>query len=482
LLLLIGGRSRFFRDADTFWHTVTGQKIIQTGQFIRADPYSCTFPGKAWVAYEWLGECGMALIHDTAGLDGLLLATVTLLAGLYAWLAGRLIRGGLHWSLAGLVVVLALAASSSHFHIRPHVLTLLFFAWTFAALCTFEDGRIGLPRLFWLVPLCWVWANIHGGVLGGLGTIGLALAGWGAAAVLGWPSPLNTLRRWLGLLALLLLCSLVTLINPYGLALPRVWYELMSSPVLPRLVREHAPLSPLSLDGGVVLLFGGLYLFLLAGVLPGRPRATWLLPLAWLVLAVSRIRHAPLFGIAATLALAEMLPATRWARWLAGRGDLFQYPPPDSRPNFDWRPCLLPGLVVLAAAAWVLVEPDRRLAHLDEENWPVALLPQLRDYERSQPPGTPIFNEYELGGFLIYYTPDLRVFVDGRCEVYGPDWLWDVDQAMRYHPERIEQWADQYGFDRALVESGSGFDLYLKEAPGWTEIGRTPSAALYARK
>src|SRR5688572_20572306 len=84
LLLLVGGRAKFFSDPDTFWHTITGERILRSGQVPRADPYSCTFGGRPWVAYEWLGECGMALVHRAAGLDGLLLATVTVLAGLYA--------------------------------------------------------------------------------------------------------------------------------------------------------------------------------------------------------------------------------------------------------------------------------------------------------------------------------------------------------------------------------------------------------------
>src|SRR5437868_4957179 len=100
LVLMVGGRSKFFQDPGTFWHTVTGQKILATGHFLAEDPYSFTFAGRPWVPYEWLAECAMAVLHAIHGLDTLLLATVTILAGLYAWVAHRLIRAGLHWSLA----------------------------------------------------------------------------------------------------------------------------------------------------------------------------------------------------------------------------------------------------------------------------------------------------------------------------------------------------------------------------------------------
>ena len=80
----------------------------------------------------------MALIHRIAGLDGLLLATVTILAGLYAWVAHRLIRTGIHVLLTALVVTLAMAASSFHFHPRPHLTSIVLLGWTFARLCDFE--------------------------------------------------------------------------------------------------------------------------------------------------------------------------------------------------------------------------------------------------------------------------------------------------------------------------------------------------------
>src|SRR6516165_4851207 len=100
LLLMVGGRSRFFSDPGTFWHTVVGEQMLTTGQCIYADTFSFTCAGHAWSPHQWLGECIMALLHRVEGLDTLLLATVTILACLYTWAAWRLVRSGLHWSLA----------------------------------------------------------------------------------------------------------------------------------------------------------------------------------------------------------------------------------------------------------------------------------------------------------------------------------------------------------------------------------------------
>jgi len=76
-------------DPGTLWHTVAGERMLQTGEVIRTDPFSFTSQGQPWVAQQWLAEIGMALLHRIAGLDALVLVAVTLLAATYAWLAGR---------------------------------------------------------------------------------------------------------------------------------------------------------------------------------------------------------------------------------------------------------------------------------------------------------------------------------------------------------------------------------------------------------
>ena len=190
LVLLIGGRSRFFQDPGTFWHTVVGEQILGSRGFFDTDQFTFTFAGERWIPHQWLGECIMALVHRLDGLDSLLLLAVTLLAGMFAALGSRLIRiGGLHPSLAVVLVALAVAASSGHFHIRPHLATILYFAITFAAFNDVEAERNSIARLIWLIPLFLVWCNTHGGVLGGMATLVVALLGWTIAWKIGWVSP-----------------------------------------------------------------------------------------------------------------------------------------------------------------------------------------------------------------------------------------------------------------------------------------------------
>lgn len=488
LILLVGGRSRLFQDPGTFWHTVVGEEILRTGEFPVADTFSFTFAGRPWIPHQWLGECVMALVHRVDGLDSLLLAAATLLSCLFTWMAARLIRSGLHWSLAMVIVGLGVAASSSHFHIRPHLGTMVLLGATVALLCAFEARQIGLCRLVWLVPLFMLWTNLHGGMLGGWGTLVLASLGWIAAWGLGWKSPLQDRREVLLLAGLVLACGLTAFVNPYGGWMPRIWLEIMGAD-LPEFIEEHAPLHWTRPEGITVLTLGVFYLAVLASARPLKPRVVWLLPLVWFYLACSRVRHSPLFAITTLVVLADLLPNTRLARWLARPGsDLFQFPSPDALHSpSSTLPPLLPLLLLFAGLVLQAFRiPFPLLGHgwarLDPDYWPVGLLSELKAREQ---PGRPIFNEYLFGGFLIYFTPGYRVFVDDRCELYGNEWLKEYVQAERGQdvPQRMEQWEKQYlPFDLALTRPGSGFDEYFRGSAAWSRIPSTSSAAnLYQR-
>ena len=493
LFLMIAGVSRLFSDPDTFLHITVGQRIISTGQLIRVDPFSFTSGGKPWLAHGWLFEIIMALIHKIGGLDSILLITVTILSCLYTWIAYRLIQAGIHWLVSLLIMMLAIAASSYHFHPRPLLITIVLLGWTFSRLCDFESGRISLHKLFWLIPLYVLWTNIHGGMVGGVATIGLAVMGWSFAKLVGKDTPIHQYRQVIPLIVLVIACTLTALVNPYGIELPELWFSLLKSPVVPGLIMEHASLysHPADLASLTVLLFGLLYVSALAGTFPKWPRIIWLIPLAWLYLAFMRIRHGPLFAIMAVIALGDMFPHIRWVTWLTRHGSELlrvrvSYPAFGEK-RVNWRPAFIPIVLVLVTASFQIGAVPipvigQGWAKVDHTRYPVELLPELIRYEQTHPDGTPIFNEMLFGGFLIYYTPRLRVFIDGRCELYGDEGLLRYANAMRYDPAQVDQWAKEYGFDIELTQTGYVFDHYLESAKGWTLVQRSRAATLYRKR
>jgi hypothetical protein len=199
--------------------------------------------------------------------------------------------------------------------------------------------------LAWLVPLFVLWSNLHGGVLGGFGTLGLAAAGWTIAWAalrrparwssafrlsrdlsrhtlkreLQRPAPIRSLREaaivWLCVAG----CGLALLATPYGTGSLEAWLAIMSMS-LPDLIIEHAPLDPRTPPGILAILLFVIFTGVFAATPRGRWRVTFWLPVVWFVLTCLRIRHAPLFAMLAGIALADLVPQSRLAAWLVRRG------------------------------------------------------------------------------------------------------------------------------------------------------------------
>src|SRR5439155_24847451 len=119
--------------------------------------------GRRWVDQQWLAQLGYYGIYAVGGLRLALLTNAAVVAGSFA-AAARLARarGGaardvLYVSILG-VVAIGLSSSA----LRPQTLVLpLFVALTWLLI---EDARSPSRRVFWVVPLLVLWANLHGTV------------------------------------------------------------------------------------------------------------------------------------------------------------------------------------------------------------------------------------------------------------------------------------------------------------------------------
>lgn len=491
LALLVGG-GRFLRDPGQFWHTSVGEKIL-TGGFFDADPYTFTHGGEKWIPHQWLGEVTMALAHRVGGFDALLVGATAMMAALYAWLAAKLIRTGLHPVFAVGVVLLAVAAAGTHFHVRPHLFTMIGMAATMHAAVLFENRRAGWKGLLWLIPLYLVWTNTHGGMLGGLTTLVLAGAGWVLFGRGGVALPFGSRLTGVIPFALVVLaCGLTAFVTPYGSDIVQTWLYINNGMSrLPEIIAEHAPLDVTDPKAWPLIALAAVYLTLLAATLPRRPKVVWLLPLFWLAQAYLRVRHGALFAPLAVLAVIDLWPHTRFARWLEmHRADV--YAPPTAPPRPAFAPILLTaavGVLLAVGCQWLNVSVPligKGTAKLDPTLWPTELHDDLTRLEPRSGEPNRIFCEYLYGGYLEYHTPGYKVFVDDRCELFGDDWLVEFVKADEADTTvAMERWQQRWGkWDYALTTTTDrdlGFDWYFRTSNEWVLVKRTDTASLYRR-
>jgi hypothetical protein len=519
LILLLAFRERGFYDPGALWHTKVGEIILDQG-FPHTDPFTYTFTGHVWIPQQWGAEVLMALAHRAGGFDTMLLGFSVLVAGLYTVIFRRGTQSGMGPLLAMLIVGGSLAVGAFHYFVRPHMFTIALLGWTMMCIIDFERGRCGLSRLAWLIPLYIVWTNLHGGVLGGTMTLGLAVAGWGLLFLLasggrrppvdeqspqdvgkqqGADAPRSPIKTWRAafvLVAIVITCGLTPFINPFGMEMINTWQRIVGSKVLKEVVNEHMPLDPSSSLGMTVIGFGVFYLFLLAGTLPKLPRVSWLLPLVWLVLSFQSIRQGPLFAITAAVAIVDLWPHTVWYRWLKKNGDGSLAPDPEPEPHRSLPglvPMLIPALTVAFAFYLQVNHIQAPLigsgwARLDPEMVPADLNDEVAAYAATVPPGTPIFNDANLGGYLIYHAPSLKIFMDDRCELYGDDWIRHYSDTLGLPPEELgpifEGWAARYGFERAIIVTQPekpSIERYLMSSPKWREVARGQRAVMFER-
>ncbi|HEY0366848.1 MAG TPA: hypothetical protein VGC73_10265, partial [Pyrinomonadaceae bacterium] len=229
MVFVLAVRQSVSLDPDLWWHLKAGQQIIDTRSVPHTDDYSFTKQGSEWVAHEWLSEVIIDGISRLSGLVGLV-TIFSLIIVIALWLTYRRCDGRPY--AAGIAILLAAAASSPLFGIRPQMLTLLL-ASIYIVLLERFDPKEQSRRLWWLVPLMLLWVNLHAGWALGLALIGLYIV---RAVLDGEWDHLSPL------LIVLIVCTALVPVNPNGFRMFSYPYETLTSTSMAAFIQEwHSP-------------------------------------------------------------------------------------------------------------------------------------------------------------------------------------------------------------------------------------------------
>lgn len=375
-------------QADLWWLLRAGQDFWETGRVTLTEQYSHTAHGDFWPNQEWLWEAIAFALYHVGGMP-LLMAGVAATVTVTQVLMRR--TSPARGYVVPLVLLLAIHLQYAGWTARPQVTSMLLFALMVLL--------ISKERYPWIPLVFLLWANLHAQVV--MGGVVLALV-TAIAAVQWWRSRGDSARRRVRRLVVTLALSAgATLVTPLG---PRLWTYVLSANA--RVEQDKIgewetafQIHPVTVPFWLVLLVTAV------AVIARRDRlAEWsatsslVATGAMAVFAILALRSIPFFAVAVVPLLMTLLE--------------FQIRRPMglvSNPRL--KVSATAGFAALLVAVVWAAQPARLAWHPVKAEYAAAL---------RACPGK-LYNDYNTGAEIIWWVPDVPVFVDNRHDPYPPE-------------------------------------------------------------
>jgi hypothetical protein len=466
LFAMLSGASRLLSDGDTGWHIRTGEWILQHNAVPKEDLFSFTKPHQAWFAWEWGWDVIFATVHGVWGLAGVAFVNVLLL-GVISALLFRLIRRCCDNDILSLAFTLvAVCCSMIHWLARPHLVSWLFVLIFSHAIVSAEVGKY--KALCWLPALMLLWVNLHGGFFVGIVLLLTSALGEAAGAALrsenGWRLAYTRSRPYL---VAALACLAVTFVNPYTWHLHEHVFAYLGNSKLLDNVQEFQSANfhnPASIFFESMLLLGaGAALWCLRR---GKI-AAGLSVLLWLHLSLVSQRNIPLYVLIAAPwiaclsldALRQLRTIPSLARLDAAVSEICTELRPLERIE-RYHPASILA-IFFVACSFAANRPGFE-AKFNPKAFPVQAIPVIEAAKFSH-----LFTSDQWGDYLIYrFYPHQRVFMDGRSDFYGAEFLNNYQHVMSAQYD-WEAYLNRFAIDGVMVKPNTPIAAVLKESRQW---------------
>jgi hypothetical protein len=412
--------------SDTWWLIRAGQDIWQATEVPALDMYSHTIRGRPWPNHEWLTDVLFYGAHRAAGMRGLALLCVLLIA-FSMTLSWRMMSGP--FEARFILFALSLTAAAGAWAMRPQLVTMACFI---SACWLLMIGR------FWWLPLHFlIWANLHGGVVLGV----IAIGAVGLAEII------RTRRIPFQLVLVGIVSAAVTLATPLGLDLWRLLATYGAGARgqgIEEWMRPGPPPANLVFWAAVAaLVIGALVRMRTLDAAGARLTAV---ALAVLPLGLSAIRNISIFLLVAVPAVSAL--------WVGSKSS--------SRTTVDRNPINTAILTLASVGAVVFVgflwtHPPAGWGWTPFQSGALIAVTECQG---------PLYNTYDDGGPLIWFAPRQPVFIDSRYDPYP------VEQFLENRT--VESTGDyralfqQYRIRCAIVPAGAATDVALRSDASWT--------------
>jgi hypothetical protein len=452
-----------FSEGDTWWLIRAGEEILATHRMPHTDSYSWTAAGTPWIAYEWLGETGMAGAYRAGRLQGLrflqLALAGTMLALLYIYATMRCGNSKAAFAVCAVIVPVA----AGFWSLRPQLFGYIFFVIVQMILERFRQGK---SRILCLLPFVFLlWVNTHGTFVFGFLALGIAwVSGLRPVRLNGTESFVWSRSQRIELEVATLASVLALLVTPYRSQLAAYPLDIIFlQPANVANIQEWMPITSerfLTLTV-LVLLLG----FLISKILLRFHCRLDDLAFACIaaIAAFLHLRFVPLF-LLVTVPLLALPLAWRFSPYDRSR---------DRAP-------LNAALIAIIGLALIYYFPSREnLEKACAAHYPVAALEHLDAGEASGH----IFNEYEWGGYLAWsLVPREGVFIDGRADIYERAGVLDDYLSIARLESGSLRLLGKYDIATCLIRSDAPLATALAALSEWQLIYADQVSSLYVRR
>jgi len=416
-------------DNSYLTHVATGRFILDHG-VPTTDPYTFTADGRPWVVESWLASVLYRVVELAWGAHGLqvLHGLLCLALGALGWVLTRPAR-----QLPGRIIATAglLAVGTGYWSSRPLLIALALFV----VLIVMVENDTGPPWA--VVPLMWVWVNVHGSWPFAIAYLVLRWAGRRADG-----TPVGRLPRLLGSAVL---GAVLGALNPIG---PRlVLYPLTvltHRQAFSHIVEWQSP----SFSNAVNVALLGMVLLAVILLVARRGTVEDALVLTLFTgAALAASRNVPVAALVVTPVL---------ARGMAGLGTI----------DGTGRGVVAgAALVALAALGVALVGGALKHPAYNLSTYPVTEVTWMQDH--GLVPGRVAAPDY-VGNYLEWrYGTRANAFIDDRADVFPDAVNRDYDVLL----DGAQGWQTvlaRYGFHAVLWPRSEPLASLVAEDPRWS--------------
>jgi hypothetical protein len=468
VLAVTVGCASNFADPDLWMHILVGRQILHTGHIPLRDFYSYSAAGLPWRNHEWLAEVTLAFAYDGLGILGLKLLKLLCMTIVVAALAVGLARAATPPVVQRVILVAAAVGTMAQIQFRPQLFTFAMLSILMAALA----GEIyeSRARLWPLIPMFAVWANLHGGFVLGVAALSVCTVTLAASELM---ARRRIVRAW-RIALVTIACTLATLLNPLGIRLwPNVLHS-VSDPLIRGFISDWLPLiqsivytrqtpfEDLQYVVPVLLFIGFLISLLISPTLDDAP----LVGVAVLLIGAA-------FYSARNISVAVICLTIPFAHHL---GLALQKPSwPEPEREFAGPSGLLLSMAALLIAMAGGEFSNRLKTWAPVPNGAVAFM-KARNLHGN------ILNHFDWGEYLIWHgAPQDRVFVDGRCELVYPDRLLREYIEFLYGLPGGAKLLDSYPHNLILLRPDTRAYRTVAADSRWRLAYSDPDSALFVR-